>query len=103
PHTSPPQIATGNHTLTEFFEGSLFRGLESMSKVWLITGAGRGMGVDIAKAALAAGHKVVATGRNTDKVAQAVGESAALFVVKLDVTNPSDAESAVKAAVDRFG
>ena len=43
-----------------------------MSKVWFITGAGRGMGVDIAKAALAAGHKVVATGRNTDKVAQAV-------------------------------
>ena len=40
------------------------------NKVWLITGAGRGMGVDIAKAALAAGHKVVATGRNTDKVAQ---------------------------------
>ena len=39
-----------------------------MSKIWLITGAGRGMGVDIAKAALAAGHKVVATGRNTDKV-----------------------------------
>ncbi len=42
-----------------------------MSKVWFITGAGRGMGVDIAKAALAAGHKVVATGRNTDKVAEA--------------------------------
>ena len=74
-----------------------------MSKVWFITGAGRGMGVDIAKAALAAGYKVVATGRNTDKVARAVGESADLLVVKLDVTNPSDAEAAVKAAVDRFG
>ena len=74
-----------------------------MSKVWFITGAGRGMGTDIARAALAAGYKVVATGRNTDKVAQAVGESADLLVVKLDVTNPSDAESAVKAAVDRFG
>jgi NAD(P)-dependent dehydrogenase (short-subunit alcohol dehydrogenase family) len=74
-----------------------------MSKVWFITGAGRGMGTDIAKAALAAGYKVVATGRNTDKVTQAVGESADLLVVKLDVTNPSDAESAVKAAVDRFG
>ena len=59
-----------------------------MSKVWLITGAGRGMGVDIAKAALAAGHKVVATGRNTDKVAQALGKSADLFVVKLDITKP---------------
>ena len=74
-----------------------------MSKVWFITGAGRGMGVDIAKAALAAGHKVVATGRNTDKVTQAVGESTDLLVVKLDVTNPADAEAAVRAAVDRFG
>src|SRR6267143_5486347 len=74
-----------------------------MSKVWLITGAGRGMGVDIAKAALAAGHEVVATGRNTDKVAQALGEAQDLLVVKLDVTKPIDAEAAVKAAVDRFG
>ena len=74
-----------------------------MSRVWLITGAGRGLGVDIAKAALAAGHKVVATGRNTDKVAHALGKSADLFVVKLDVTKPTDAESAVKASVDKFG
>src|SRR5260221_4368108 len=74
-----------------------------MSKVWFITGAGRGMGVDIAKAALAAGNEVVATGRNTDKVAQALGEAQALLVVKLDVTKPVDAEAAVKAAVDRFG
>ena len=73
------------------------------NNVWFITGAGRGMGLDITKAALAAGHKVVATGRNTDKVAQAVGESANLLVVKLDVTNPADAESAVKAVIDRFG
>jgi len=74
-----------------------------MSKVWLITGAGRGMGVDIAKAALAAGHRVIATGRNTDKVAQALGKSADLFVVKLDVTKPTDAEPAVNASVDKFG
>jgi len=74
-----------------------------MSKVWFITGAGRGMGLDIAKAILAAGHKVVATGRNTDKVAAAMGASPDLLVVKLDVTKPADAEAAVKAAVDRFG
>jgi NAD(P)-dependent dehydrogenase (short-subunit alcohol dehydrogenase family) len=66
-------------------------------------GAGRGMGVDIAKAALAAGHKAVATGRNTDKVANALGKSADLLVVKLDITKPADAQSAVKATVDRFG
>jgi NAD(P)-dependent dehydrogenase (short-subunit alcohol dehydrogenase family) len=72
-------------------------------KVWLITGAGRGMGVDIAKAALAAGHAVVATGRNTDTVKQALGEADDLLVVNLDVTSRQDAEAAVKAAVDRFG
>src|SRR6266403_4903452 len=75
----------------------------SNNKVWLITGAGRGMGVDIAKAALAAGYKVVATGRNTDKVTQALGEAPDLLVVRLDITKPADAEAAVKAAVDRFG
>ena len=74
-----------------------------MSKVWFITGAGRGMGVDIAKAALAEGHKVVATGRNTGKVAQALGDSVSLLIEELDITKPSDAESAVKAAVDKFG
>src|SRR5688500_16182943 len=61
------------------------------------------MGLDIAKAALAAGHKVVATGRNTEKVARAVGPSADLLVVKLDVTNPADAAAAVQATINRFG
>lgn len=75
----------------------------SNKRIWFITGAGRGMGVDIAKAALAARYKVVATGRNTDKVAKAFGEVEDLLVVKLDVTKPDDAETAVKAAVDRFG
>lgn len=73
------------------------------SKVWLITGAGRGMGLEFTKAVLAAGHKVVATGRNTEKVAKAIGESANLLVVKLDVTNPADAQSAVKAVINKFG
>ena len=74
-----------------------------MSKVWFVTGAGRGMGVDIARAALAAGHAVVATGRNTDAVAKAIGASDDLLVVKLDVTKPEDAEKAVAAALERFG
>src|SRR5688500_8011147 len=71
--------------------------------VWFVTGAGRGMGVDIVKAALAAGHAVVATGRNTGAVARAVGTANDLLVVKLDVTRPDDAEAAVAAAVKRFG
>ena len=77
--------------------------IDNEGKVLLITGAGRGMGTDIAKAALAAGYKTVATGRNVKKVREAVGASDDLLVVKLDVTSPSDAQAAVKAATDRFG
>src|SRR6185369_17083298 len=68
--------------------------------VWFVTGAGRGMGVDIARAALGAGHAVVATGRNPDAVAKAIGPRTSddLLVVKLDVTRPDDANSAVAAA-----
>jgi len=73
------------------------------TKIWLITGAGRGMGVDIATAALAAGHDVVATGRNPEAVAKAVGDSDHMLVAKLDVTSTEDAEAAVEAAVERFG
>ena len=72
-------------------------------KVWLITGAGRGMGVDIARAALAAGHAVVATARNAGTVTAALGEDDDLLAVQLDVTDPADAEAAVQAAVERFG
>src|SRR5687768_1200526 len=61
------------------------------------------MGLDIAKAALVAGHKVVATGRNTGKVAKAIGESEDLLVVKLDVKSATDAEAAAQATLDRFG
>jgi NAD(P)-dependent dehydrogenase (short-subunit alcohol dehydrogenase family) len=72
-------------------------------KVWFITGAGRGMGVDIAKAALAAGHAVVATARNPDAVTAALGQDEDLLAVTLDVTDPADAQAAVQAAVERFG
>ena len=75
----------------------------SDKKVWLVTGAGRGLGVDIAKAALTAGHAVVATGRNPERVSAAIGAQYDLVAVKLDVTDPADGEAAVAAAVDRFG
>src|SRR5580765_5201585 len=61
------------------------------------------MGVDFAKAALAAGHAVVASGRDRDRVSKALGQSNDLLAVKLDVTSRADAEAAVQAAVDRFG
>src|ERR1700722_943541 len=71
--------------------------------VWLITGASRGLGVDIAKAALAAGHAVVATGRDPAKVSAAVGPHKDLSSVKLDVTRVEDARAAAAAAVQNFG
>jgi NAD(P)-dependent dehydrogenase (short-subunit alcohol dehydrogenase family) len=72
-------------------------------KVWFVTGASRGLGVDIASAALAAGHAVVATGRNPAKVTSAIGAHEDLLAVTLDVTDLGDAKTAVAAAMDRFG
>ena len=72
-------------------------------RVWFITGAGRGMGVDIARAALASGHAVVATGRNTGAVADAVGDADDLLVVELDITSLASAGAAVEAALAHFG
>jgi NAD(P)-dependent dehydrogenase (short-subunit alcohol dehydrogenase family) len=61
------------------------------------------MGIDIAKAALAAGNAVVATGRNTDTVAKAIGQAEDVLVVTLDITEPTSAQVAVQAVVERFG
>lgn len=72
-------------------------------QVWLITGAGRGLGVDLAKAALAAGHAVVATGRDPERVAASIGSHNDLLSIKLDVTKPEEAQAAVQAAVQHFG
>jgi NAD(P)-dependent dehydrogenase (short-subunit alcohol dehydrogenase family) len=73
------------------------------TKTWLVTGAGRGMGSDFARAALAAGHNVVATGRNPDTVAEAVGEHENLLVAPLDITDAQSAERSVAAAIACFG
>jgi NAD(P)-dependent dehydrogenase (short-subunit alcohol dehydrogenase family) len=72
-------------------------------QVWLITGTGRGMGTDIARAALAAGHAVVGTARNADSVTSALGAHDDLLAVPLDVTDPAAAEAAVATAVEHFG
>src|SRR5882757_271770 len=78
-------------------------GAMSNKKIWFITGASRGMGVDFAKAALAAGHAIVASGRDSGRVSKALGRSNDLLAVKLDVTSRADAEAAVRAAAERFG
>jgi NAD(P)-dependent dehydrogenase (short-subunit alcohol dehydrogenase family) len=75
-----------------------------MSKVWLITGAGRGLGAEIAKAALAAGDRVVATGRSREQVEKTFAEDGdKVLSLALDVTDEAQARSVVAAAVDHFG
>ena len=75
-----------------------------MQKTWFITGAGRGLGAEIAKAALAAGDRVVAAGRNRAAVSDRLGpNSDRLLSVELDVNNEAQAQAAVDAAVARFG
>ncbi len=75
----------------------------STQQAWLITGAGRGLGVDIVRAALEQGHLVVATARNVEKASAHLGSHANLRVVALDVTRPEQAEAAMRAAVEAFG
>jgi NAD(P)-dependent dehydrogenase (short-subunit alcohol dehydrogenase family) len=75
-----------------------------MPQTWFITGAGRGLGTEIAKAALKAGNNVVATARNSARLAQILGPAGdRLLAVDLDVTDARQAEQAVAAAVARFG
>jgi NAD(P)-dependent dehydrogenase (short-subunit alcohol dehydrogenase family) len=74
------------------------------SKVWLITGAGSGIGLQIAKAALGAGNKVVAAGRDASKVSKAIDDSTGnVLVVKMDVTDSKEIEAGVNSAIDKFG
>lgn len=73
-------------------------------KVWFITGASRGIGFEITKAALQAGQKVVATVRRKAADLQlAFANNELLEVVTLDVTNEDDVATGVKRAIDRFG
>ncbi|WNC95052.1 oxidoreductase [Paraburkholderia sp. FT54] len=76
---------------------------QGFKRVWLITGASRGMGALIAKAALAEGDAVVAAGRSIDTIVAALAEGPALLPVRLDVTREAEALTAVQAALARFG
>ena len=75
-----------------------------MSKVWLITGSGNGLGRDIAEAALAAGDSVVAGARRTEELAPLVAQyGERVKPVKLEVRDEAAAKAAVQLAVDTFG
>jgi NAD(P)-dependent dehydrogenase (short-subunit alcohol dehydrogenase family) len=75
-----------------------------MQETWFITGASRGLGVQIAKTAMRAGDRVVAAGRKRTAVNSSLGpDSNQLLSVELDVTDADQARAAVDAAVSRFG
>ena len=75
-----------------------------MPKTWFITGASRGLGAEIADAALRAGHRVVATGRRRDALVRRFGtDHERLLALELDVADTAQAEPAVAAALARFG
>ena len=75
----------------------------NFKRVWMITGAARGIGARIAEAALARGEAVVATSRDADSVRKRFPESDALLALPLDVTDEAQAAAAVQAALARFG
>ncbi len=72
-------------------------------RVWFVTGAGRGMGASIVRAALAAGDHVVATARRPEEIDLAFGDHERVHGVRLDVTSVDEATSAAAQAVERFG
>lgn len=75
----------------------------SHRKVWLITGAGRGIGSDLVKAALDAGHNVIATARNTDSIISEVGAHERLLPLAMDVIDSMAIDDAISQATERFG
>ena len=76
-----------------------------MSKVWFVTGANSGIGEGIAKAALAAGDRVVATARDMNKLRTAFAgpDDDRLALMQLDITDEARAAATMAEAVDRFG
>jgi len=75
-----------------------------MSKVWLITGSSRGLGRELARAVLDAGHRLVATARKVDDLRDlAARYEGAVRPVALDVTDAAAARAAVAVAASAFG
>jgi len=75
-----------------------------MSKVWLITGASRGLGRAFTEAVLEAGDRVVVTARNPEQLVELEGRySQRVRTVALDVTNEAQAKAAIEAALVSFG
>nr|WP_315223726.1 SDR family NAD(P)-dependent oxidoreductase [uncultured Flavobacterium sp.] len=73
-------------------------------KVWLITGASKGMGLEITKAVLSNGDKVIATSRNADSLLKKIQEHKEnLLPIKLDITNEKEVKNAILLGIENFG
>ena len=73
-------------------------------KVWLVTGASKGMGLEITKAVLRNGDKVIATSRNTNTLLEKIEENEGnLLPVKLDITNEKEVENTILKGIETFG
>lgn len=72
-------------------------------KTWFVTGASRGLGLEIARAALASGDQVVATARTASRIQDALGQSDRLLALDLDVTRASAIDAGVATAISHFG
>lgn len=78
-------------------------GTNDSKRVWLVTGASRGLGAEIARAALAAGDRVVATARDPRAVVAALGEHPSLVAIALDVNDEASIGAATERAIATFG
>lgn len=72
-------------------------------KVWFITGASKGLGLEFVKQLLAKGNYVAATSRNKAQLLAAAGEHENLLPLEVDLTSENSVEQAVKATVQKFG
>ncbi|GGZ21882.1 short-chain dehydrogenase/reductase [Echinicola pacifica] len=76
----------------------------STQKVWFITGASKGMGLEITKAVLDNGDKVIATSRNTEALLEKIEEyEGNLLPIKLDITKEKEVKNAISKGIDEFG
>jgi len=76
----------------------------SNQKVWFITGASKGMGLEVAKTVLAKGDKVIATSRDLREQQENIGsDNEHLLSLKVDITNETEVKSAIENGIEKFG
>src|SRR5215813_7013098 len=96
---SSASVQIGQKRWDEYYFKQLKLFIMETQKTWFITGASKGFGFEITKAALEAGDRVVATVRNNGSALYASLKDANLFVVEMDVTSELDVKGAVGKAI----